>query len=160
MEVIQAIQQYPMQHVIDRFRKDHDIPSSLAAEYETELKRFFALCALNPTKFYGMAGAVDDLWHTFILHSVEYRLFCDKYVGGFLDHYPDRIYVPAAAADGAAVPETDDTLIWYAELLADYRHVFKAEPPAHVWPPVEAFPPPGAATMQVLCRVCGTSPWS
>ncbi|WP_131738401.1 hypothetical protein [Actinomadura roseirufa] len=36
----------------------------------------------------GMTDAVDPAWHAFLLHSREYREFCDIFFGGYLDHVP------------------------------------------------------------------------
>ena len=31
---------------------------------------------------------LDEMWHTFILFTVDYRRFCERYLGGYVDHYP------------------------------------------------------------------------
>ena len=154
---IERILSFPMDHVIARYSRDHDVPLDLAREHEKELKRFFSLAALNPTFDYGMAGPVDALWHTFILFTREYAEFCESQIGRFLHHYPDRIYTDEV--QGANVT-TNDTLEWYAAYLRDYVAVFGEKPPAHIWPDLSAFP---AGTIHAwdlsLCRICGTDPY-
>lgn len=152
---VQSIQNYPLDHVVARYAKDYDVPLSLAREHERELKRFFALAAINPKYDYGMAGPVDKLWHTFILFSKEYAQFCDSLIGRFLHHYPDRVYT--GQAQGLNV-QTDDTLEWYQAFLRDYVVTFKETPPAHIWPDVSDFPS-RATPAESLCRVCGSDPW-
>ena len=34
------------------------------------------------------ANLVDIGWHTFILHTKDYREFCDRIAGRFIDHVP------------------------------------------------------------------------
>ncbi len=31
---------------------------------------------------------IDDMWHTFLLFTVDYRKFCQRYFGCFIDHIP------------------------------------------------------------------------
>lgn len=31
---------------------------------------------------------IDEMWHTFILHSVDYMAFCNQYFGGYIHHLP------------------------------------------------------------------------
>ena len=147
-----AIIDFPMEHVVRRYAADHDVPMDLAVEHEIELKRYFALTALNPTHDYGMSGPVDDLWHTFILFTKEYASFCENHIGRFLHHYPDRIYDGEPAGTNV---ETADTLEWYAVFLREYAAVFGQIPPAHIWPDVKGFP---VTETTALCRVCGTDP--
>lgn len=141
-----------MDHIVRRYANDHDVPSAVAKEIEVELKRYFILTALNPSHDYGMAGSVDDLWHTFILFTKEYKSFCETYVGRFLHHYPDRIY---DGEPGGTNIETNDTLEWYRAFLRDYTALFGVTPPAHIWPDVTGFP---VRADQPMCRVCGTDP--
>jgi len=149
---VSRIIRYPMGHIVRRYAKDHDVPSDVAKEIEVELKRYFILTALNPSYDYGMAGSVDDLWHTFILFTKEYKSFCETHIGRFLHHYPDRIY---DGAPGGTNIESNDTLEWYGAFLADYTALFGATPPAHIWPDVTGFP---VKADQSYCRVCGTDP--
>lgn len=61
---------------------------------ERELKRFLSLPLLlsfEDRKYdsFVPSGAVDGLWHRFILHTRDYRTFCDEVYGGYLDHNPE-----------------------------------------------------------------------
>lgn len=122
-DVVQAVGRYPMEAVIARYAKDEGLSAEIAAEHERELKRFLSLICLNPGEPYGMKGQIDKLWHTFIIHTRDYKDFCDKVAGRFIHHVPES-------------PGNDksDGRKQYTRLLEDYAKVFGEEPPAHVWP--------------------------
>src|SRR5437879_46740 len=87
--IVNRALEYPMQPIIDRYAKDKGLPLSVAHEHERELKRYLSLCAINRKASYGMAGPIDDLWHTFIIFTKEYAAFCDSVAGIFLHHIPN-----------------------------------------------------------------------
>lgn len=54
----------------------------------TELKKYFALSTAG--KQIGMVSErIDELWHLFILFTLEYHQFCNRYFGRYLHHKPD-----------------------------------------------------------------------
>jgi hypothetical protein len=116
--------EFPLERVISAYRTQHDVTERVASEHERELRRFLVLKALNGDANYGMAGAVDDLWHTFILFTREYASFCQKVAGRFIHHTPSQERTTSTRA--------------YERMLDDYRKVFGEEPPSWVWPaPIE-----------------------
>jgi hypothetical protein len=49
---------------------------------------------------------IDEMWHTFLLFTREYRSFCQDHFGAFLDHGPTTVEEHAqAAADRARDPQ-------------------------------------------------------
>lgn len=122
-EVIDRAMSFPMEHIIDRYMRDFDVPLDVALEHEKELKRYLTLCALRPDVSYGMKGAVDDLWHTFVLFTRDYAAFCDEVAGHFIHHVP--------VTPGAVIGPTTGG---YGRMLADYETVFGEEPPQEHWP--------------------------
>jgi|GEM_PF-1187098 len=149
--IMKKIADFSLDHVTLKYAKDFDVPIETAKEHEKELKRYFQLAAINPQNDYGMTGPVDDIWHTFILHTKDYAAFCQDCVGRFLHHYPDRYYEGDVKGDNV---ETNDTLEWYGMFLRDYSIVFGETPPKHIWPNLEEF----TLTTGPTCRVCGTDP--
>ena len=71
-----------------RIVTDHDEIDRAAAErIMDQALAFLGACAvsmapLSPAEF------VDIGWHTFILHTKDYREFCDRIAGRFIDHVP------------------------------------------------------------------------
>ena len=112
---------FPFDTVRERYMKDAKVSEEIAREHERELKRYLLLCAANPSANYGMKGPVDNLWHTFLLFTIDYAAFCESVAGRFIHH------VPASAAKPVALSE-------YGRFLLDYEIVFGEPAPAHVWP--------------------------
>lgn len=57
-----------------------------ADEAVLEYRKFMALVALHPAETYGMAEAVDEVWHTHILSTRDYLALCDSLVGEVIHH--------------------------------------------------------------------------
>ncbi len=119
--VIARAMAFPMESVIQRYAADQKLPMSVAAEHEIELKRFLSLCAMNRSASYGMAGPVDELWHTFIIFTREYAQFCRSVAGHFIHHVPTTLNTRADSKG-------------YQDFLDTYILVFGEEPPRHIWP--------------------------
>lgn len=117
--VIEGVMSYDMDQVVERYALEHDAPIGVAKELEHELKRFLALCASGPEREYGMCGPVDDLWHSFIVDTMNYGDFCQKFAGRFIHHVPGQ---------------SEESFAGYVRLLQDYERVFGQIPPIHVWP--------------------------
>lgn len=123
--VIQRAMEFPLDRVTARYAAKANVSIEAARELERELRRYLALCALQPTKPYGMFGPVDDLWHTFLMFTQEYQQFCETVAGRFIHHVP-------ASGDGENERSTQANS--FAEMLADYREVFGEDAPPHIWP--------------------------
>jgi hypothetical protein len=120
-EVISRAMAFPMDAAVDRYAAEHDLPIEVAREHERELKRYLALCALEPEVSYGMKGPVDDLWHTFITFTRDYAGFCDEVAGHFIHHVPNN------SNNGH-----EDTS--YGEMLEAYSATFGEAAPPEFWP--------------------------
>lgn len=62
--------------------------AEVMAELESEYKKFLAMIVLNPTKMYGMAGPVDELWHEHLCDTNNYIEMCWKIAGRIIHHSP------------------------------------------------------------------------
>lgn len=56
---------------------------ALAQRLEREFKRFVALTLVRPGIVSAPSGPVDMYWHFFILHTTQYRDFCERIWGSF-----------------------------------------------------------------------------
>ena len=121
--VIQTAMDFSMDLVIAKYSEKYNVPMVVAKEHEMELKRYLALCALNPARVLGMAGPVDDLWHTFICFTKEYAKFCQQIAGRFIHHAPTTV---AKRKNGEGQNE-------YATFVNAYQERF-GELPKHIWP--------------------------
>jgi hypothetical protein len=123
-EVLQTAMEYPLDSVLCRYRAERGLAPSQVSEHARELRRFLALCALNPAAAYGMAGPVDDLWHTFLLSTREYSDFCSALGGRFIHHIP--------------AIDSNSSKDGYLRFLYDYAAIYGEDPPRHIWPRLPA----------------------
>jgi hypothetical protein len=143
-EIVDRAMAWPMDDVLERYRDDHNIPEDVALEHEREIKRYLALCSINPEAKYGMKGVVDELWHTFILFTREYATFCEAVAGRFIHHAPTPKLEKLVGAGAGN----------YAQMLADYVIVFGEESPVHLWPRLHNT---GGNHEAPACTSCGGS---
>lgn len=124
------ISRFDFGKVTDRYIQDCKVSPQVAAETLLELQRWFTLCALHPEKTYATGGAVDELWHTFILFTKDYARFCLDITGAFIHHVPE-----VASGDIEAQIRSAEKMRDKVRLLeADYLTYFGALPPGHLWP--------------------------
>ena len=124
-KISQLADEFDLSLVLDRYQRDTRLPTTVVREHGREIKRFLSMCALSPGS-YGMRGPLDDLWHTFIIHTELYDNFCNKIVGNFIHHYP----VVHDEADKRQSPPDES----YPVFLSDYEKFFGERAPAHIWP--------------------------
>jgi hypothetical protein len=56
-----------------------------------EVKRYLVLNQVDRTKSWQMYSLhVDEVWHQFVLFTVEYVAFCNKYFGHYVHHAPSN----------------------------------------------------------------------
>jgi hypothetical protein len=95
--------QYQNADIIARYKKDYPENKLSAEDALHEILKFFwagqlhsKLRAEEPDnealKFHWSLHPemkeIDDMWHTFVLFTKEYRDFCNHYFGQFIDHSP------------------------------------------------------------------------
>lgn len=79
---------YENSDIIDKFSSEYGVENDLAKEYFIEIKKFLYLCS-NSTEKLAPSPEIDKIWHTFILFTKEYRLYCINFLGKFIDHVPE-----------------------------------------------------------------------
>ncbi len=122
--IIQKATNFPLEVVLRRYAHEEKISSEVAHEHARELKRYLALCALDPGENYGMRGPIDRLWHTFLIFTKLYAAFCKEVAGRFLHHEPTSEHEK----------KSDVSRARYQRFLEQYHVEFGEEPPAHLWP--------------------------
>jgi hypothetical protein len=83
-EVIMA---YENERLYERFVADYGGSLLDARDRFTALKQFLMICAVRP----GIKVAsdeIDQMWHTFLLFTREYRNFCTDRLGRYIEHEP------------------------------------------------------------------------
>lgn len=86
----------------------------------SELKRWLTICAAFPAERFVIGGEIDRLWHTFIVHTVDYITFCKSVCGFYINHTPG-----ALGADGEPSSASNQEL---QKTLSAFREYFGEEP--------------------------------
>ena len=97
------VSQYRNTYVIERYKKDFPDNTMAAEETFEELIKYLWLTQKHKEdqrnfpeneelnfrcSMHSEMKEIDDMWHTFLLHTKQYMLFCEKYFGGFIHHAP------------------------------------------------------------------------
>jgi len=117
-----AAEGFAVPEILSSHQQESGCSQATAERRRRELFRFLIILGHLPRRGYGMYGPVDDLWHSFVLHTERYQAFCETYATGFVHHHP------GSSAKGA------DWRSRYLQFLIDYRLIFGAPPPDDVWP--------------------------
>lgn len=80
--------QYKNRRVIERYVKEHAVEEATAERIFCEMLKFLFICTKLPSSCSPPSREIDDMWHSFILHTPDYFAFCGSYVGRFLHHDP------------------------------------------------------------------------
>ena len=112
--------------LIEKLLKDHVVDSAeQGGALFTEVKRYLVLNQVDRTKAWKMYSLrVDEVWHQFVLFTVEYSAFCDKYFGHYAHHAPSNAPDPGF---GHRAPEAT-----FTEFADRYREMFGFELP-DIW---------------------------
>ncbi|HXA89899.1 MAG TPA: hypothetical protein VNW96_15300 [Mycobacterium sp.] len=113
-------------YLVEKLVKDRVVDSAeQGSALFTEVKRYLVLNQVDRTKAWKMYSLrVDEVWHQFVLFTVEYSAFCDKYFGHYAHHAPSN--APDPGFEDRAPEAT------FAEFGDRYREIFGVELP-DVW---------------------------
>lgn len=117
-----AAEGFEVAPVLQRYRSECGHDEATARRHWRELSRFLIMVGHLPRRGYGMFGPVDDLWHSFVLHTEAYQAFCRTQAGRFVHHQP------GTTAKGSGWRSR------YLQFLIDYRLIFGDAPPDDIWP--------------------------
>lgn len=90
---ISQIMEYSHPKVIKRYVLDHDVAEAEAERRFEGLKQFLYICSITPG-YKVTSDAIDSMWHTFLLFTQDYRDFCTRYLGKFINHEPFEVPSP------------------------------------------------------------------
>jgi hypothetical protein len=92
---------YRNPEVVHRFRETWDVTAAEARALFDDLKRYLWLIAEPGLERTSPVPIVDEMWHTFVVYTVDYREFTVRSFGAFLDHVPTAHAVKVRAARNA-----------------------------------------------------------
>ncbi len=73
--------------VIERIADTLNVNGAEAALIFLEAKRFIWLCGVSD-EILVPSPTIDEGWHAFVLHTRDYAVFCEQYIGRFIHHQP------------------------------------------------------------------------
>jgi hypothetical protein len=87
---LEKIAQYECPAIVDRFVEEVGVNPDEACEIFEDVKKWLYLVSRYddlpmPAQMY----VVDEMWHTFLMFTREYREFCVSYLGMVVDHIPE-----------------------------------------------------------------------
>ncbi len=99
------------------------IDETKAGNLEIEFKKFMSISLMRPGEISSVSPSrqVDMYWHLFVLHTSEYRNFCDSVFRRMVNHVP--------ATDEEARQHSMDG---YERTIAMYDKIF-GPPDPHIW---------------------------
>lgn len=102
---ISDVLNYKNKNVIDRYEKDYINSKKNSSDVFNNLLNYLWLknkliqdkqkkpyndkINLYPYVLYPQMKEMDDMWHTFLLFTKDYREFCQSFFGDFIDHEPN-----------------------------------------------------------------------
>jgi hypothetical protein len=90
-----ALDGYDMSFVWEKVLSENKISFDELPSLELEFKRFMKLVLREPGPLAMIDRRIDELWHSFILFTPQYRKFCEEVMGFFVDHQPRTSLTPA-----------------------------------------------------------------
>lgn len=86
---------YKNDTIIYKFLESYNMDFDEAEDLFIEMKKWLWLCGLSHTLDDAPVPIInsslimlDKMWHTFILFTRDYQLYCLNYVGHFIHHFP------------------------------------------------------------------------
>jgi hypothetical protein len=84
----EQVYRYPIIHVMKKYMADYHVPEDQAAITEVSFKTFIINAAQVKFPSRMKDRATANLWHTFVLFSRDYYVFCFKCFGRMIHHEP------------------------------------------------------------------------
>lgn len=78
---------YQNSGLIARFAKRHKVTLEETQRLFEETKKFLVICGAMKVSC-SPSDKLDEMWHHFILHTKDYQMFCDNFIGRFIHHNP------------------------------------------------------------------------
>lgn len=88
MKSLNHVLGYKNPNVIKKHASENGLPYEEAEKHFEECIKFLYICTLTDQSL-SPSKDLDKIWHTFILFTKDYQLFCHNYLGKFIHHVPD-----------------------------------------------------------------------
>ena len=78
---------YRHERVLQRYMTDNKGTLADAERIFAAFKQFMIVCSIKPGRKI-TSGPIDNMWHSFLLFTRDYKSFCEQYLGRFINHEP------------------------------------------------------------------------
>ncbi len=113
---------YRHDRLLQRYAADNSATMEEAERAFEGLKQFMVVCAVKPGRKI-TSEPIDRMWHSFLLFTKDYRVFCESYLGRFVHHQPFEVAAPSIYLDTRAFTAQFfgglDEKLWPVEARAD-----------------------------------------
>ena len=105
---------------------------------ESEFRKFVALTLIQPNITFAPSGPVDMYWHFLILHTREYRKFCNNIWGAFQHHPRGSLSEKAKVERGSTPvlmehhPQSTNEKMVFSQVVEMYEKVYGSADPK-IW---------------------------
>jgi hypothetical protein len=82
--------EYANENVVKKMMKDSGLERENAEQLFSDMLRFLCLSGAKTGHTLTPPHRIDLAWHTFILFTMDYTNFCQKYFGRYLHHQPSE----------------------------------------------------------------------
>jgi hypothetical protein len=79
---------YRNAEVVARFCEAWDVPRADANKVFDDLKRYLWMCAQLEGETVSPIPIVDEMWHTFLMFTIDYRTWSERCFGRVIEHVP------------------------------------------------------------------------
>jgi hypothetical protein len=121
---------YSNRHVVNGFMEKYGLSFREADAVFTETKKFLWLLVIarsrgnDPPFITDHILVIDEMWHNFMLHSADYRRYCDDCFGSYLDHEPTTKETRVRAAREYRRDPVGVEQRWQAEFRAELSVIY------------------------------------
>lgn len=119
---VNEVMSFQHEKLLERFQNDTGASAEHASRCFKALKQFMVVCAVKPG-YKVTSDPIDQMWHTFLLFTKDYREFCEQNLGLFINHEPFETPYPSAYLETRSFAKAyfgklDETL-WSVDAKAD-----------------------------------------
>ncbi|MDB4992516.1 MAG: hypothetical protein JWL75_761 [Parcubacteria group bacterium] len=93
-----SLNAYDFGFLRERYSEDHPKYAPFFDEAASELRKFYELVLSSNGPLAVLSKKVDELWHTHVLHTPQYRAFSSQVLGDYIDHQPHSELTPVPGA--------------------------------------------------------------
>lgn len=127
LEMCRKASEFDLDRVAQHFAAENDEDIEMVRSWIPELKKWLVMAAYRSDSNLVIFGAIDRLWHHFILFTQEYSEFCNAVAGDYIHHVPaEKIFEVEKKLGSRPETATLETSHSVKEIRADQVEKYRA----------------------------------